>query len=123
MNFEISFTVPLLFSEEEVEITCEFNVTSWGSGDTYWSPGNPPEWEVEKIFLDGDEVPISEKTEIQVDIMTPGHFEGHQWIPHQPYGRFRESKIISPLWESLAEACDTYIGENFEFVPDYDDPY
>ena len=129
---EVTFTVPVIGTEEEVEITFEFSVTSWGnsgSGPSFSSPGEPPEppeYEIDRILIEGEEVTEWEGTEIAVEIVADGHFEDRRWIPGRSYGRFRERKLSSPLWESLAEAGSNYINENYEFEPpepDYDDYY
>ena len=91
---EIVFTVPLFCSDDEVEITIEFKVTSWGSADSWMEPGDPIEWEIERIWMDSAEVLYDS------DLFRKG-----------------------ALFQVLAEAGDTYIGENYDFNGNSPDPY
>lgn len=89
---ELTFSVPLLSSEEEVEITVEFEITSWGSPQSWDDPGSGPEWDINRIWLDEEEVTYS---------------------PNQ---------IEHALWHVLADAAYVYIDNNFDFAAheDYD---
>lgn len=102
-QFETTFSVPCIYEEKDFEITVEFTVTSWGSSPSYWDPGDPIEWEIDKLYLDGEEIPYS-------------YQKNRFWVP--PEQQLREA-----LWQSLADAATTYIDEHFDWSDAHYDDY
>ena len=53
MKTEINFC-----DNEDREYTANISILSWGSPQTYWDPGDPPEWECDSIEdEDGNDIP------------------------------------------------------------------
>ena len=80
-DYSITMAVPDLFQEADIEITFEFEVTSWGSSGSYWDPPEGPEWEITDIYVEDVHIPWKEKS----------------------------SPLYSALWQDLAEAGTTFI--------------
>lgn len=102
-TYSITMAVPDLFREADIEVLFEFEVTSWGSSPSWEDPGDPPEWEITDIFVEGELIP---------------------WIRAKKLCPLtKEQRIANALWEDLAEAGQTYIDEHFDWrkaANDYD---
>lgn len=98
-TYSMSMAVPDLFREADIEVTFEFEVTSWGSSASWFDPGDPIEWEITDIFIEDIHIP---------------------W-------RAKSSPLYSALWQALAAAGATYIDEHFDWgkasLDAYDDYY
>lgn len=106
-EYSITMTLPDLFREAEIEVTFEFEVTSWGDSGSYWDPPEPPEWEITAIYVEENLIPWV-------------------WMKEQFYVP-PEQKIANGLWQALADAGTTYIDEHFDWgqasMDAYDDYY
>lgn len=94
-SYEYTFSVPSLFEEKDYEILVEFSVTSWGSSASYWDPGDPLEWEIDSISIDGELIPyVYQKDRFYVS---------------------GEQQVKEALWQVLADAADHKINYNFDW--------
>lgn len=101
---------------EGKEIFVEYTVTSWGapeSGPSYASggePAEPPEIEIDKIWVDDREVPY---------LHPHPWFKFKAWVYRQ-MGKWHNWPV-NPEWEALASVADTEIFEDFPYPDDFDD--
>lgn len=75
-------------SSKDESITGEISVTSWGSSPSWHDPGDPVEWDIEEIYLNGVLVPY--------------------WLD-------REAKLVNPEWERLEPHVTKYMENDFDW--------
>ena len=103
---------------EGKELFVEYTVTSWGapeSGPSYFSggePAEPPEIEIDKIYVDDREVPY---------LHPNTWFKFKAWLYRQMGKKYY--RPVNPEWEILAAAADEQIFENFPYDDDSDWDY
>jgi hypothetical protein len=78
---------------DEVEYEAYIHITSFGSGPSWYDPGDPPEYEIESIYSDGKEIPV------HLPVRWRDRFEA--WFNDRPV-----RKRLNPEWERLATKCD-----------------
>lgn len=104
--------------DEDLLIEAEFTVTSLGSPASWDHPGDPCEWEVDEIYLEGEFIP---------SFLTPWWWKLKNWYWKKRYGK-SPRRLDNPLWYTLAEIVDKAIEEDFDWTDyihaqqdDYDD--
>ena len=94
-TYSMTMAVPDLFREADIDVTFEFEITSWGSNASWDHPGDPIEWEITDIFIEDIHIPYQDKS----------------------------SPMYSALWQALADAGTTYIDEHFDWGAALNDAY
>lgn len=86
-SYSMTMAIPDLFRETDIGVLFEFEITSWGSSASWYDPGDPIEWEIVDIWV------------------------GNTHLPYSP----KASPIYNALWQSLADAGQNYIDNNFDW--------
>lgn len=91
---------------EELECEAEVNITSLGSPQSWDHPGDPPEWEVDSITVEGREIPL---------FLTPFWWPLYEWYYLKRH-KCKPRKPYNPEWDKYQAFADKHMEEDFDWA-------